>query len=122
VKSATQSVTAHSSNMGLVATILEYMTAAMRHAEYERLDTGEWYAHIPGCEGLWVTGATLEDVRAQLYSGPDGWLYVNAFNGTRTAPVVEGATIYSLRPKSNNALPCLRVFSLVRAASSSASS
>jgi predicted RNase H-like HicB family nuclease len=85
--------------MGLVATILEYMTAAMRHAEYERLDTGEWYAHIPGCEGLWATGATLEDARAELYSTLDEWLYVNAFNGTQTAPVFEGATIYSPPPK-----------------------
>jgi predicted RNase H-like HicB family nuclease len=90
---------ARSGKMGLVATILEYMTAAMRHAEYERLDTGEWYAHIPGCEGLWAIGATLEDARAELYSTLDGWLYVNAFNGTGSAPVFEGATIYSPPPK-----------------------
>ena len=82
-----------------MATILEYMNAAMRHAEYERLESAEWYAHIPGFEGLWATGATVEDARTELYSALDGWLYVNAFKGKGTAPEFEGLTIYSPPPK-----------------------
>jgi predicted RNase H-like HicB family nuclease len=80
-----------------MATILEYMSVAMRHAEYERLDeSGEWYAHIPGFEGLWATGATIEDARNELHAALDGWLYVNAFKGTGKSPELEGLTIYSL--------------------------
>jgi len=63
-----------------MATYLQYMSEAMRRAEYERLeDGGGWYARIPGFEGLWASGATIEDARKELYEALDGWLSVNFF-------------------------------------------
>jgi len=32
---------------------MDYLQAAVRHAEYERLDDGSCYAHIPDVPGLW---------------------------------------------------------------------
>ncbi len=71
-----------------MATFTEYMREAMKHAQYERTEEGDWYAHIPGFEGLWATGPTVEDARNDLHSALDGWLYVNAYQGTRDFPKV----------------------------------
>jgi predicted RNase H-like HicB family nuclease len=60
-----------------MATYLQYMEEAMRRAEYERLDDGSFYAHIPGFSGLWATGKTIEDARKDLYEALDGWLTLN---------------------------------------------
>jgi predicted RNase H-like HicB family nuclease len=64
-----------------MATFLEYMDAAMRQARFDTLQdgSGEIYAHIPGFEGLWATGSTMEAARADLYRALDGWLTVNFF-------------------------------------------
>ena len=63
--------------MERMATILQYMGAAMRRAEYERLEDGNWFAHIAGFKGLWASGPTIEEARADLYEALDGWLTVN---------------------------------------------
>jgi predicted RNase H-like HicB family nuclease len=60
--------------VGFVAALTEYMQAAMRHAEYERLDDGDWYAHIPGLAGLWASAKAVEDTRKDLYSALEDWL------------------------------------------------
>jgi predicted RNase H-like HicB family nuclease len=73
-----------------MATILEYMTAAIGHAVFEPLDDeGKWYAHIPGFGGLWAIGKTEEEARQELHSALDGWLYINAARGTGEAPVID---------------------------------
>lgn len=60
-----------------MSSFLEYLNEAMRRAEYERMESGEWFAKIPGFEGLWASGKTIEDARNDLWSALDGWLYVN---------------------------------------------
>jgi predicted RNase H-like HicB family nuclease len=76
-----------------VATYLEYMQAAMRHAEYEQIADDEWYAHIPGLTGLWATGTTKEEAAKDLCSALDGWLHVNAFVGAIPLPEFDGLSI-----------------------------
>ena len=74
-----------------MATVLEYMNAAMKHAVLEHLpEENEWYAHIPEFVGLWATGATQEEAKRELFSALDGWLHVNAFHGTKTPPRIDG--------------------------------
>jgi len=68
----------------------EYLREAMRRASYERLETGDWYAHIPGFQGLWASGATVEDTRNELYQALDGWLFVNGFVSHLPPPQMEG--------------------------------
>ncbi len=78
-----------------MATVLEYMNAAMSHAVIERIeDTNEYYAHIPEFVGLWATGATEEEAKQELYSALDGWLYVNAFHGTQKPPRIDGLSFF----------------------------
>ena len=37
-----------------------YLDAAMRHAEYKKLEDGTWFGQIPGLQGVWANGATVE--------------------------------------------------------------
>ena len=70
--------------------LTDYLNAAMRHAEYERLEDGAWYAHIPGLPGLWASAANLEDTRNELLSALDDWLYVNASGAKIQPPEFDG--------------------------------
>jgi len=73
-----------------VATYLEYVRAAMRHAEYEQMEDGNWYASIPGLKGLWATGQTKDEAKNELFSALDGWLYINAHVGKQPLPEFDG--------------------------------
>lgn len=77
-----------------MSTMLEYMRAAMRRAEYEKLEDGTIYAHIPGFEGLWANAANFEDAREELYRSLDGWLYVNFFVSRLKPPEIGGASLF----------------------------
>jgi len=76
-----------------VAALTEYLQAAMRHAEYERLDDGDWYAHIPGLVGLWASAKTVEDTRNDLFSALEDWLYINAYIAQLKLPEFDGVSI-----------------------------
>ena len=67
-----------------------YLHEAMRRAEYERLESGEWYAHIPGLAGLWATGPSVEDARTDLWDALDGWLFVTNIVSQLPPPMLAG--------------------------------
>ena len=70
-----------------------YIEAAMRHARYEYLDDDrEWYGSIPELPGVWATGATEDDCRAELRSALEDWLAIGLRLGHDIPPIV-GATI-----------------------------
>lgn len=50
----------------------EYLQAAMRHATYERLADGSFYASIPGFQGVWADAQTLEACREELVEVLEG--------------------------------------------------
>jgi len=85
-----------------VAALTEYISAAMRHAEYERLEDGDWYAHIPGLPGLWASAKTVEDTRNDLASALEDWLYVNAFIAQLKLPKFDGLSISGPPPRADN--------------------
>lgn len=78
-----------------MAALTEYLHAAMRHAEYEQLGDGNWYAHIPGLSGLWASAKTVEDTRNDLLSALEDWLYVNSYVGKLPLPQFDGISIAS---------------------------
>jgi len=79
-----------------MATYLEYLNAAMSKAKFEKMENGEYFASIPGFDGLWASGHTREQAGHDLYSALDGWLDVHLRVGRHSIPPVEGVDINSL--------------------------
>ncbi|HEV8713507.1 MAG TPA: type II toxin-antitoxin system HicB family antitoxin [Candidatus Binatia bacterium] len=79
-----------------MATYLEYIKTAMRHAQYEQMEDGRWFASIPGFDGLWADGSSREEAQQQLSEALDGWIYVHALRGQNRPPVIGGADLLEL--------------------------
>jgi len=79
--------------MTLMATYLQYLEAAMDHAEYQKMEDGGWFASIPRFAGLWATGRSIEATRKDLYEALDGWIEVTVKTGNRV-PAVDGVSLY----------------------------
>ncbi|MDD5498893.1 MAG: type II toxin-antitoxin system HicB family antitoxin [Synergistaceae bacterium] len=54
----------------------EYVTAALSNANYKILDNGEYVATVPGLQGVWATGKTIEGARTELVEVIEGWIAV----------------------------------------------
>jgi predicted RNase H-like HicB family nuclease len=53
----------------------ENLNAALEGATYEEIDDPEpYYGEIPGIQGVWATGATLEDCRQKLREALEDWV------------------------------------------------
>ncbi len=66
-----------------MATMLQYMENALNHAQYEKMEKGEWFATMPGLSGLWASGKTIEEARKGLVEALDGWIEVSTKSGYR---------------------------------------
>lgn len=56
-----------------------YGKKALRLAEYEMIEDEEpYYGHIPGLEGVWAAGKSLEACRDKLGSEPEDWIPLSA--------------------------------------------
>jgi predicted RNase H-like HicB family nuclease len=77
----------------MMATYRQFIETAIDHARYEKMESGEWFASIPGLAGLWATGTTVEAARKDLLEALDGWIEVTVKAGTRI-PAVGGVSLY----------------------------
>ncbi|HEV8717028.1 MAG TPA: hypothetical protein VGX03_29935 [Candidatus Binatia bacterium] len=73
-----------------MATYPEYIKAALRRAHYEQMEKGEWFASIPGFEGLWASGPLIEETRERLSETRYEWIPVHARIGKNRLPDVDG--------------------------------
>jgi predicted RNase H-like HicB family nuclease len=55
-----------------------YIAAAMARAHYEIIENGDepYYGSIPGLDGVWAVGATLEQAREELQEVLEDWILV----------------------------------------------
>jgi predicted RNase H-like HicB family nuclease len=68
--------------------ITEYINAALERASFEIIDDRErYYGKVPGLEGVWATGETLEECRRNLAEVIDGWLVVRLKRGLPIPPL-----------------------------------
>ena len=54
--------------------LTEYIHAALKRGEYKKLEDQSWFAEIPGFEGVWANGGTIEECRAELLEVLEEWL------------------------------------------------
>jgi len=72
--------------------IAEYISAALKMAEYKRLEDGSWFAEIPGFDGVWANGETVEICRSELSEVLEEWLILK-IRDNDPLPVVNGRQI-----------------------------
>lgn len=74
----------------MMAMLLEYVQAALKHAKYEILkDDGTIYGEIPECNGVYAHAPTLEACREELLEVLEDWLLVR-IHLNLSLPVIEG--------------------------------
>ena len=68
--------------------ILDYLSAALESAHYELIEDEEpFYASVPGLEGVWATGKSLEECRRNLSSAIEDWTLFSVRMGAALPPV-----------------------------------
>ena len=73
--------------------LTQYIQAALDAAHYELIeDTEPVYAEVPGLDGVWATGKTVEECRKNLSDSIEDWLL---FSIAKRLPIppLEGITI-----------------------------
>ncbi len=71
--------------------IREYIEAALRRAHYELIEDEEpFYGEVPGLQGVWATGRTLEECRQNLIEVVEGWVLIRLSRGLPIPPLGEG--------------------------------
>ena len=62
--------------------LLAYLTAAMDQAHYEIIkDEDPYYGEIPGLQGVWATGSSLETCRRNLMAALEDWVFFSIYRG-----------------------------------------
>ena len=54
--------------------ILKYIEAAIKKAEYKKIDDGSWFGEIPELKGVWANGNSVEECRNELLEVLEEWL------------------------------------------------
>ncbi|HEX3556214.1 MAG TPA: type II toxin-antitoxin system HicB family antitoxin [Thermoanaerobaculia bacterium] len=70
--------------------LFDYLTAALERATYEKIDDEEpFYGEIPGIQGVWATGKTLEECRRMLIQALEDWIFFSIYRGNPIPPMGE---------------------------------
>ena len=68
--------------------IREYIAAALQRAHYELIDDEEpYYGEVPGLQGVWASGKSLEECRENLADVIDGWVLVRLSRSMKIPPL-----------------------------------
>jgi predicted RNase H-like HicB family nuclease len=54
--------------------LVDYIQKALENAQYKQLEDMTWFAEIPGFEGVWANGKTVEACRKELMEVLEEWL------------------------------------------------
>ncbi len=79
--------------------LASYLRAALKTAHYE-LEAGKFYGEIPGFQGVYAQGDTLEACREELESVLEGWLLL----GIRLGHELKRQSSKIFRPQPNCAV------------------
>jgi predicted RNase H-like HicB family nuclease len=71
-----------------VSLVERYSSEAVRHAQWERLEDGDWYASIEGFEGVWASGPNPEDVGRELREVVFDWAIMKMVDGDLDIPAL----------------------------------
>jgi predicted RNase H-like HicB family nuclease len=69
--------------------LTQYISIAMKRANYKLLEDNTYYGEIPSCEGVWSNHSTLEGCREELQETLEGWIILGLQLG-HSLPILEG--------------------------------
>jgi len=69
--------------------LTQFIAAAMDIAHYEPLEEGGFFGSIPGLDGAWASGPTLEACRKELAEVLEDWLLFR-LSRQMPIPVIQG--------------------------------
>ena len=72
--------------------LTEYLNAALKKAEYKKIDDGTWYADIPDFPGVWANGDSVEVCRNELREVLEEWLVLK-IRDADPIPAINGLEI-----------------------------
>ena len=72
--------------------LTSYIRTAMHRATYEQLENNQYYAEIPGLDGVFATAPTLEGCRDALQSVLEGWIILGLRLG-HEIPAIDGYSV-----------------------------
>ena len=79
--------------------LTEYISAAMQHAVYERLqDHRPYYGEIPGLHGVWANSETLAQCRTELQEVLEDWLLLGLRLG-HDIPSIDGISLVTAKER-----------------------
>jgi len=62
--------------------LLEYIQTALERAHYEIIqDDDPYYGEVPGLDGVWATGKSLEACRSHLAGAIEDWVFFSIARG-----------------------------------------
>jgi predicted RNase H-like HicB family nuclease len=68
--------------------LTDYIQEALERAQYELLQDEEpYYGEVPELPGVWASGRTLEDCRANLKEVIEGWIALRLQRGLPVPPL-----------------------------------
>ena len=77
--------------------IRNYIDAALRQAHYELIDDEEpYYGSVPGLQGIWASGKTLEECRDRLADVIEGWVLIRLSRGLTIPPLGDAPLVAPL--------------------------
>ncbi len=68
--------------------ITEYIQAALEISQYKKIEDGSWFAEIPGFDGVWSNGRSVEECRKELVEVLEEWLILK-IQDKDTVPVIK---------------------------------
>ena len=72
--------------------ILKYIERALKKAEYKKLEDGTWFGEIPGLNGVWASGNSIEECRDELIEVTEEWLLLK-IKDNESIPIIDGMGI-----------------------------
>lgn len=61
--------------------LTQYIERAMSRAHYEIMENKRFWGEIPGLQGVWAEGETLEECRETLREVLESWLLIGLRKG-----------------------------------------
>ena len=81
--------------------LTKYIEAAMKKAEYEKIEDGTYFGFIPGFKVDWADEASLEACRTELKSVLEDWILFKLWRNDHDFPVVANISLNPKRARRN---------------------